>query len=111
MKVAESRTKKEKEFIEDCLKNEVDEVRRLLKEEKVNVNCFDEFHQTPCYHAASKGHLQILEILKDFNADFEIECFSSSLSQLPSTPLEAAQANHHQNCVEFISKILNESKV
>jgi len=80
------------ELLERALCGDLDEVKRLVQQQCVDVNARDEYDQTALYCACEKGHTDMVQYLLDSGASVS----------LGATPLVAAVINKHMTVVRLL---------
>ncbi|KAJ9576501.1 hypothetical protein L9F63_025605, partial [Diploptera punctata] len=67
--VAEEMNEVEKDIYDKIAKNDVNGLKNILLQHKMNVDIYDENGMTPLQHAAYKGNKEIVQMLLDQGAD------------------------------------------
>ncbi len=64
---------KEKEFFWAARIGDFDKVKRFLETRQVDVNCRDKYNDTALIDASRKGHVEIVELLINNEADIDLK--------------------------------------
>ena len=73
-------------------------IKKIIKEEGININSFDKYKNTALHYTASKGHLEATKFL------LELKAKSDNLNKRGLTPLQIAVINNHYEVVNELLK-------
>lgn len=76
---------------------DINEVKRLVLEENIDVNCQDDDKNTPLYCAAKEGHADVVKFLLTHGANSSLQC------QFTNTALHIATQNEHADVVKILA--------
>lgn len=75
-------TEQEGKLFEKIQANSYDEVKRILTDEKIRINCLDSHGMTPLQHAAYRGNYELCKLMLDCGADVNSHYHESGYTSL-----------------------------
>lgn len=75
-------TEQEKKLFEKIQENSYDDVKRILTDEKIRINCLDSHGMTPLQHAAYRGNYELCKLMLDCGADVNSHYHESGYTSL-----------------------------
>jgi len=90
----------EQEFRKLCSDGKVEEVRKLLQNQQLNINCQDNDGETPFYIACEYGHIDIVKLLLN---DKRISIRKKT--NQGKTAFDIAKTNNHSEVMKLIKEI------